>query len=112
MAERRDSTRSAATHVVEPHAQCFGERGSDRQLVEERCSAYGVDRTAEIIALRHLTAVPSQHVELILRLDTFRDDFQVQAASHRENRADDGLIGRVGVDVRYEGAIDFERVER
>ena len=69
-------------------------------------------RPAEIIALTVGTALTQQEIYLRFGLDTLCDHRQSQVFGQHDNGADDGFVVGVTADVRHEGLVDFESLNR
>ena len=69
-------------------------------------------RAAQQIALHRRAAHLGKHVDLLLRLDAFRDDLELEALRHRDDRARDrGAL--LALDrVRGERVVELQLVER
>src|SRR5260370_10789 len=59
--------------------------------------------------LRIIAAVPAQELELIARLDTLCDDFEIEALAHVDDGAHDGGVVRVDGHIAHEGLVDLQR---
>ncbi len=49
---------------------------------------------------------------MILRLDAFRDDVQIELVRHADDRFDEGSVFLVTFDVLREVLVDLERIDR
>jgi len=72
----------------------------------------GRTRAGEEEALDQGDAEPLEQRALLGALDTFGDDVQVQRARHEDDRLHDGAVGRVGVQLADERAVDLDAVDR
>src|SRR6185369_10159810 len=71
-----------------------------------------VDRVAEQMPLRIVAAVLAQELELLLGFDAFRDDLELEAMRHLDDRIDDCRVIAIDRDVADERAIDLQRADR
>lgn len=69
-------------------------------------------RPTEIIALSVGTALAQQEIRLRFGFDALGDHRQPQVLGQHDDGADDGFVVGVTADVRHEGSIDFESLNR
>jgi hypothetical protein len=70
------------------------------------------ERSPDEIALHFVASLIGEECELFFGFDTLGQHRQLQPAREPDHRADDRRGLRVGPDVRYEGLIDLDPVER
>src|ERR1700680_4680500 len=113
--DRPHSAYSSSSVIRLPYdlqAQRIRKGGTCREFEEQRPTAVGRQRTAEVVALRELATVPGQYLQLPESLNALRHHAKIQTPCERQNRAHDRLVRAAPVDLADEAAVDLDRVDR
>ena len=66
----------------------------------------------KVVSLREVAAEGGEKIEVVLVFDAFGDNFEVEGVCEVDGGADDRGTAAVGADVRDEGPIDLEFIDR
>src|ERR1700692_3219735 len=90
----------------------FGEDIVQVRLADETFEICRGQGAAKMITLILIAAGHFEKIELSGRLHPFGDDFEAQAVSERDDRADDRCILRTAHDLIDEHTVDLELIDR
>src|SRR5712664_928067 len=102
---------AAPQYTAPPGTASAGSGRPAPPRAQERLELQGLDRTAEVIALRVGAAHLAQQIELLLGLHALGHHLHVQAVGEREDGVDDlqPVVG--GAHALDEAAVDLERID-
>ena len=103
---------ATATATAAVAAACYRPAVTFSGCFQQGGELFGWQRAVEVVALSFGTVMGLQESKLLRRFDAFRDDVQLEALAHGNDRADDGLFLATVVDILYEGLVNFQRIDR